>query len=370
MKEVVFQMDLFILGIGTICYFLSLYFVIYITIQILDFKHKDTLLWVGILIYTLPIFCVVDYMHRGYWWVEVLSQMGYYVIAFLIYYVLSILVIILIKSIVYYLKKKKGVLNKASVLSAMAASLVICVLGIVSARVTTKSYESYDIGLKQDLKVVAVSDIHYGATGSAVSLSKLVEQINEEQADLVLLLGDVFDHKTEKLNQEEFAAHMRQIKSVYGVYAITGNHEFMQNTMDEIKNFYVNTNIHLLLDESAFIAEELTIYGRIDHKYSTRKPIDIKSNQYPLLVLDHQPQFYKESKEANAFLQLSGHTHNGQIFPGNLLVGFLNRWKYDSPSNGVHHYDNFTLSITRGYGTWGFPLRLTGGSQMLVINLK
>ncbi len=363
-------MDLFILGIGTICYFLSLYYIIYLTIKILDFKHKDLLLWVGILIYTLPVFCVVDYMHRGYWWVEVLSQMGYYVMAFLIYYLLTILVIIFIKGIVYHFQKKKGVLNKTSVLSAMAASVVICILGVVSARVTTKLYDSYDIGLEKDLKVVAVSDIHYGATGSAVSLSKLVGQINEEQPDLVLLLGDVFDHKTELLNQEEFASYMRQIKSVYGVYAITGNHEFMQNTMDEIKSFYVNTNIHLLLDESVLIADELCIYGRIDGRFATRKPIHIVSNQYPLLVLDHQPQYYKESKEANAFLQLSGHTHNGQIFPGNLMVGFLNWWRYDSPSNGIHHYDDFTLSITRGYGTWGFPLRLTGGSQMLVIDLK
>lgn len=72
----------------------------------------------------------------------------------------------------------------------------------------------------------------------------------------------------------------------------------------------------------------------------------------PLLVVDHQPQYFKEAKEIGAFLQLSGHTHNGQIFPGNWILSIYNRLLYDSPSNGMHTYDDlrWQLAVAMGRG--------------------
>ncbi len=365
-------MGLYILGIGTLLYFLGVYFIVLKTIQILQFKHQNIDLWVGILIFSLPVFCVIDYMHRGYQVIEILCQIGYVVAGFLIYYSLSLLVVLAIRGIYHLITKKKGILDRFTIYCSGIASILICIFGMICAQMNTKSYETYDLNLQQDLKIVAISDVHYGATGSKVSLEKLVEQINEEHPDVVLFLGDVFDNQVEKLDQSFFAATLAKIESTYGVFAITGNHELMQNSMQEIQSFYQNSNINLLLDEAVTIADELTIYGRIDYKSTARTELKnnlIKTN-HPILVLDHQPQFYRDSMNINAFLQLSGHTHNGQIFPGNLLIGILNKWKYNSPTNGVHEYGDFTLSITRGYGTWGFPMRLTGTSEMLVITLK
>lgn len=261
--------------------------------------------------------------------------------------------------------------------SEIIFSLLFCIFGVWGAN--HLSVSEIDIGSGPTaLKVVALSDIHYGTPGSTVNLDKMATQINAQNPDLVLIAGDVFDYNTNNRSNEEFAAAMQKIKATYGVYAINGNHEYYENNHQDIERYYRHTGVNLLVDEAVEIDGLLRVAGRDDLGYisntqKSRQPLEAilaqSDQELPLIVLDHQPQDYREAKDNGALLQISGHTHNGQIWPGDILVRMIYKIAYNCPSDGIHSSDGFSLAITRGYGTWGFPMRSTGSSQILCFNL-
>lgn len=363
-------MRIAILIVGAIVYYIIWFLLTKMLLKAFHIKKRIPF-YIGLMLLgSIPLFCVIDYIWRGIKFVEFVAYIGYIELGFFIYYVLSLGCIIIIKKIIAFIRKSKLELaGKSSILLSSIISILFCIWGILAAQIPEFTYQKLDIGLKEDLKVTVVSDIHYGATGSFLSLENMVNNVNKTNPDLVLLVGDVFDNKIKNLNHSYFADTMNKIRSKYGVYAVTGNHEFMQNSLEEIKSFYEGTNIKLLLDEEVTINNMLRIAGRIDYR-GGRKDLSevVGQSNLPLIVLDHQPQFYRESQNL-AELQISGHTHNGQIFPGDVLIFFLNWIAFQSPSDGVHNYDEFTLAITRGYGTWGFPMRLTGPSQIMIFEL-
>lgn len=362
----------FFLAIGCFIYAAAIYYLVVELLHIYHFRFQKLFTWFSIIIFCIPIFCIIDYLHRGNPFLTFFATIGYVLAGFIIYFIFSIVILFIIKWLLQKLLKKKAVLyDSKMLLLSIFTSVVVCIAGVLCAVFPNYTHLSFDIGLEQDLKVVALSDIHYGSTGSILSLERMIETINNQQADLVFLVGDVFDNRVSKLDHEEFAEYMNRIEARYGVYAVTGNHEFISNSLDDIIKFYEGTKVKLLLDEEVTILNELRLIGRIDYRIANRKRLEsiATPSTLPLIVLDHQPQSYRDSFNQNAFLQLSGHTHNGQIFPGNIFLHFYNLIEYNSPSNGEHTYNDFTLGITRGYGTWGFPYRLTGSSHYYVIDL-
>ncbi|MDE5546301.1 MAG: metallophosphoesterase [Anaeroplasmataceae bacterium] len=363
-------MRIAILIVGAAVYYIIWFMLAKMLIKTFQIKRKLPVM-IGLLSFgTIPLFCVIDYIWRGIKFVEFIAYIGYIELAFFIYYVLSLAFVILVKKIIVLIRKTKiNLVSKSSILISSVMSLFICVWGLLGAQIPEYTYHKMDIGVEEKLKVTVVSDIHYGATGSFLSLKNMVKNINKTNPDIVLLVGDVFDNKIKNLDHSYFVNTMNNITSKYGVYAVTGNHEFMQNNLEEIASFYEGTNIKLLLDEEVVVNDVVRIVGRIDYR-GGRKELNevISDSNLPLIVLDHQPQFYRDAKNL-ADLQISGHTHNGQIFPGEILIFFLNLIAFQSPSDGVHRYNDFTLAITRGYGTWGFPMRLTGPSQIMVFEL-
>ncbi len=366
-------MEYFLIALGVLVYYFAVYYSLVKTIAIFQSAHPHLLLGFGLLMLSIPLMCVMDYLHRGNRFLEFMATMGYLLSGFVIYFVLIVLGLLMLKVFIRLIRKKKIELyTKKMIFGSAVGSFFICLVGVIGARVSLPKTLSFDLGLNQDLKIVAMSDIHYGSTGSIISLDEMVRKINQQEADIVILLGDVFDNHVSNLDHNEFAKCMNQIESKYGVYAVTGNHEFISNNLEEIIHFYEGTQVKLLLDEEVTILNEFRMVGRLDYRIANRKNLNeiTTDNDLPLLVLDHQPQCYRDALEEDAFLQISGHTHNGQIFPANIFLYFFNRIKYQSPTIGIHHYNNFTLGITRGYGTWGFPLRLTGTSQYFIIELK
>lgn len=362
----------FFLAIGCFIYAVAIYYFVVQLLHIYHFKFQKLFTWFSIIIFCIPIFCIVDYLHRGNPVLTFLATIGYVLAGFLIYFIFAIVILYVIKWIIQKLMKKKSVLyDTKMLLLSIFTSIVVCIVGIVCAVFPNETTLNFDIGLKQDLKIVAFSDLHYGSTGSMLSFDRMVQITHNEQPDLVFLVGDVFDNRVEKLDHDEFVSYMNRIEAKYGVYAITGNHEFISNSLDEIIQFYEGTKVKLLLDEEVTILNELRLIGRVDYRIANRKRLEkiASDRDLPLIVLDHQPQAYRDAYDQKAFLQLSGHTHNGQIFPGNVFLHFYNLIEYNAPSNGEHTFNDFTLGITKGYGTWGFPYRLTGSSHYYVIHL-
>lgn len=361
------------IGLLIVCgilYCVILYLLTKVLIQAFQIKRRKIAYGIVLGIGGIPLFCIFDYIFRGNAFLAFMASIGYIVLGFFIYFVLVLPILgIIQKGISFVRKQNRKFIGKSTILISSGISVLICIIGIICAQVPEHKEYHLDIGLQNHMRLTVVSDIHYGATGSMLSLENMVKNINKTNADVVLLVGDVFDNKIKNLNHEHFATVMNQIESTYGVYAVTGNHEFMTNTLSQIQSFYEGTQIRLLLDEEVIVADTFRLVGRIDYRGGRKEVKDVvSSSELPLIVLDHQPQFYRDAKDL-ADLQISGHTHNGQIFPGDLVVGLLNLVAFQSPSDGLHRYENFILSITRGYGTWGFPMRLTGPSQIVIYNL-
>ncbi|MDE6656812.1 MAG: metallophosphoesterase, partial [Anaeroplasmataceae bacterium] len=333
-------MRIAMLIVGAIAYYIIWIILTKMLLKAFQIKRKIPIL-VGVLIAgSIPLFCVIDYIWRGIKGIEILAYIGYIELGFFIYYVLSLGFVMLVKKIYSWFRKQRmDLTGKSSILISGIMSVLICLWGILGAQIPEYTCHKVDIGVKEHLKVTVVSDIHYGATGSLLSLDRMVNNINKTNPDVVLLVGDVFDNKIKNLNHTHFVDSLNKISSKYGVYAVTGNHEFMQNSLEEIVNFYEGTTVRLLLDEEVIIHDALRIVGRIDHRGGRKDLNEVVSNSnLPLIVLDHQPQFYREAKDI-ADLQISGHTHNGQIFPGEILIYFLNLIAFQSPSDGFHRYN-------------------------------
>ena len=402
------ELTLFIIGI--FAYFIAVILLMEFVSKAI-YKLNKKLDWVLFLVSTFvilfPIFSAYEYMERsGIKILEVFSTIGFLDAAFLIYFLLAFIgtfiLLSIYKLVIYVIEKKRTISDKFKfykknkfmsyfTLGNIGLSILILLIGILSLKNPVKTNISVGSGEKH-LKIVAVSDIHYGTTGGIVDLSDLVKNLNKEDADVIFFLGDTIDKYASKssskgkdyLDYYVFASYMKEIKSTYGIYDISGNHEFETNSLYEVNDFFsevekIAPNFHYLDDEALVIADAFRLVGRRDYSYGgksrTRESIEeilkrknLYDSNLDLIVLDHQPQDYKDSLKENAILQLSGHTHDGQIFPGNILIGLYHKMRYGCISYGLYQEGSFNFFVTRGYGAWGFPLRTTGASEVLVIN--
>lgn len=334
-------------------------------------KNKPFLIALAVIFNMLPLFSIIDFIFRPTNIVlTTLATLGYVYGMLLIYYI----VFFLIFSLIHLLfNKKNHSLVKAYLRrsTALVIGLVLIIYGLTAVQNPKVTKLSLGEG-ENNMKIVFLSDIHYSTTGSLLNLDKMVERINNEKPDIVLLGGDIIDNRIRNINKEKFKTAMRNINTRYGIYAILGNHEILRNDFKTLKAFYDETNVHLLADSTVKIDNKLLIVGRLDHKFERKALKDIMHNtSLPTIVLDHEPQDYKEAMENNVKLMLSGHTHNGQIFPFNYAVKIHYMTKYHtSYINGLYQSNDFNCYISRGYGAWGFPMRTTGNSEIVTINFK
>ena len=204
-------------------------------------------------------------------------------------------------------------------------------------------------GGAESLRVVLVADLHLGYSIGQWHMNNMVEKINALSPDLVVIAGDIFDNEYDALDDPaKLAATLRTIQSTYGVYACYGNHDIQEKILagftfhqDEAKAsdprmdvFLADANIHLLQDEGVLIDDSFYLYGRADYERPGRgiqqrqSPAELTQDMdqsKPILVLDHEPRELQELADAGVDLDLCGHTHDGQMFPGNLTIHLF--WK-------------------------------------------
>jgi predicted MPP superfamily phosphohydrolase len=222
------------------------------------------------------------------------------------------------------------------------------------------------------LNVVMVSDIHLGSAGHSGLLDKTVDKINSLNPDIVLFDGDVIDEKVEPFIRNNYAADFAKIKAKYGMYAVTGNHEYYGGDANKFIGLFRQAGVNVLMDESVKVADSFYLVGRVDRtavRYTgtKRKTLDdIMQNvdkNLPVLVMDHQPGSLQEAEAAGADLQFSGHTHKGQLFPGNLITKRIYELDWGYMKKG-----NFQVIVSSGLGTWGPPFRT--GSRSEIVNAR
>lgn len=229
-------------------------------------------------------------------------------------------------------------------------------------------------GNLKSLKIAMLSDSHLGEIVNNNRLKDMVEKINALKPDIVLMAGDIVDEKVAPFISQNMGATMESIYAPYGVYAVTGNHEFYGGDADKIVKTLEEANIKVLRNDRVNIDNSFYIVGRDDitvESYSKQKrktmPELIKDvdKSLPIILLDHQPRNLKEAEDMGVDLQLSGHTHRGQMFPNQYLTRLLYEVDYGYKKKG-----DYNIIVSSGIGTWGPPIRIDNNSELVEITVN
>lgn len=222
--------------------------------------------------------------------------------------------------------------------------------------------------LSRPLKIVGVSDLHLGYTIGREELARWVDMINEEDPDLILIAGDLVDGDVRPVLRDSMYLELNRLKARLGVYASLGNHEYIGGEAQEGK-VYARTNLRLLRDEVVLVDDAFYIIGRDDRSNPKRRTlaqlVEGLDRDKPLLLLDHQPYNLDEAERAGVDFQLSGHTHQGQVFPINLIVNLMYEQAHGYLRKGATHY-----YVSSGLGLWGGKFRIGTQSEYLVATLR
>lgn len=274
--------------------------------------------------------------------------------------------------------------------------LLLSACGIFHAKyIKTTSYDviiNKTIPERTSMKVVLLADTHFGYNAGVLHARELVRKINKQKPDLVCIAGDIFDNEYDAIrNPEKLEKTLRGIKSTYGVYACWGNHDLNEEILagftfkhkdgdlsdikdPRMKKFLKNSNIHILEDESVLINDQFYVIGRKDASltekiHETRKaPAQLTEKldrDKPIIMIDHQPKELQELADAGVDLDLCGHTHDGQTFPGNFTIKLM----WENPC-GLLSKDNMTNITTSGAGVWGPAMRIGTDSEICSINIQ
>jgi hypothetical protein len=213
------------------------------------------------------------------------------------------------------------------------------------------------------MTIVQLSDVHVGTIRNSGFLTELVRRTNELKPDIVMITGDLIDGSG-PVDIHTFAP-LNSLKSK--TFFTTGNHE-RYHGVEETLAVLEKSNIDVLRNEvTEYKGVQIVGLDDPDQEFGTSIPAlkSIKINQSkPAIMMLHRPVGLEEAHDAGIDLQLSGHTHNGQIFPLNLLVKpFFPR------INGLYEYKGTYLYTSPGTGTWGPPMRLGSRSEITVIHL-
>lgn len=263
----------------------------------------------------------------------------------------------------------------------------VSIYGMINAgNIQTTKYDiSIDkkAGKLDSLNVVLIADLHLGYNIGCRHMEKMVEKINAQNPDLVVVAGDIFDNEYEVLeNPDRLAAILRGIQSKYGVYACYGNHDIQEKILAgftfggkekkessvKMDEFLEKSGITLLRDEYVLIDDSFYLYGRPDYERPGRGIDERKSPQeitedldlsLPVLVIDHEPRELQELADAGVDADLCGHTHDGQLFPGNLTIKLM--WEN---ACGYLKKGNMHSIVTSGVGLFGPNMRVGTKSEI------
>ncbi len=314
--------------------------------------------------------------HVGTGWSKFIIIPGYFSLPLLLYLILSVILL----DLALGLARLTRILSKTTVkrrgfrLARLFLVLVmpVAVVVIGGVRNNHPQIRQYSVEIPQkssevrQLKIAFIADFHLRETTDRHPMERFVEKVNTANPDIVLIGGDVFegDRQDEKLG--EFETQFRRLKPKYGVYGVPGNHDL--RSVSAI-TFFDRAGILLLQDAVEKIDNAFYLVGRNDGRSRGRKSIDEIlrdcDRSLPVIVLDHRPTDLENISQTGADILLSGHTHNGQLFPINLFAKrqYELSWGYKL-KNRTHVF------VTSGIQVWGPPVRTAGTSEILIINVS
>ncbi len=225
---------------------------------------------------------------------------------------------------------------------------------------------------RKTLKIVAASDIHLGTIIGPRKTRKLVETINELKPDIILFAGDVVDEDVQPVIKQNLGENLKQLTAPLGVYASTGNHEYIGGVERSVK-YLEEHGVSVIRDSCFLIENSFYLAAREDRdknrtgheRLSIEQLIKQCDHNKPIILLDHQPYNLDVVQIAGIDLQLSGHTHHGQLWP----FGYITK-KIFEVSKGYKQKGNSHFIVSTGFGTWGPPIRTGNRPEILEITLN
>ncbi len=310
---------------------------------------------------------------------DFLAYSGDYWLAALYYFVLAWLATDLGR----FLARKLGLLHagagKPLVVGLAVVALVAAVVAYGTWNARNPRVATYEVtigkpaGGLSELRVVMVSDIHLGPIVNYSRLEGLVAMIDARRPDLILLAGDIIDENVGYFVERRMAAPFRRLTPRYGVWAVLGNHEYLSGKVEEVTARLDEAGIRVLRDEYVKVGDSFYIVGRDDRRAQFggqgRKPLaEVMAGverRLPVILMDHQPFALDEAAGQGVDLQLSGHTHVGQMFPNNFVTGriFEDDW-------GYLRKGAYQVIVSSGFGTWGPPIRVGNTPEIVDITIK
>lgn len=231
-----------------------------------------------------------------------------------------------------------------------------------------------------DLKIIEIADLHMSTSINIDELKRYCDEMSELNADIVVLAGDIFDENTPLEDMMEASKILSTIDNDLGIYYVYGNHDNgrydgMTFGPEEIKENLEKNGI-TVLDDEVVCLDDVNIIGRKDASFwgenprlsseelYQKIPEDKKSNY--TILLDHQPLDLNENADVGVDLQLSGHTHGGQLFP----MGIIQSLASDTLVSGSREIGDFTAITSSGIAGWRYPIKTGARSEYVVINIK
>jgi uncharacterized protein len=220
------------------------------------------------------------------------------------------------------------------------------------------------------LTIVQLSDIHLDELRSVEWWESIVDQTNALKPDVIVLTGDNIDENPGRLDR--FKPGLKRLSAPFGVFAVTGNHEFYIDTA-AMAAMLEECGIILLRNRLHIIPGAACIIGIDDptgiHTANLPEPDFAGLGRtippgLPVIVLNHQPVYLEQVTAMGAHVQLSGHTHNGQIWPFGLFTRMAFRY-----NNGYHFIDGLHLYVSSGTGIWGPPFRIGTVSEIVTLRI-
>jgi len=304
-------------------------------------------------------------------------------LAALLYFVLSLGAIDLVRGLVrlagFRLPGAGSQLASMTAVALCSLILLAVVGGAVNGRNPRLRTFEIDIPLRgrplpevpNPLIIGVASDIHIGNTMGPEKLGRIVDLLNSTDADIVLLVGDTVDEDLAPVLKRDLGKKLLQIRSRLGVFAVTGNHEYIGGA-EKACQYLAAHGVKVLRDES-IDARGLWLIGREDpsikwiaNRERVALPALIQRAQPsgPVILLDHQPFHLEQAVESGVDFQLSGHTHRGQLWPFSLITRAIYEKDWGYLRKGKTQY-----YVSCGVGTWGPPVRTTSRPEIVVLRL-
>ena len=275
---------------------------------------------------------------------------------------------------------------------AIGLILMVSIYGVLHARRIYVRQDPVVIEKSSSLpglKIALIADLHLGYNSTKSHVRKIVDTINSQNVDLVCIAGDLFDNDYDAIKDPDKVADiLSDIKSRYGTYACWGNHDVSEKILagftfpqketivrdGRFTEFLHHAGITMLEDETVCINNAFYLVGRRDKDMAKKEQLPRKTfaeitepldPSLPIIVMDHQPGELSEASDAGVDLDLSGHTHDGQMFPANLVVHFL--WEN---ACGVLKKGAMTSIVTSGAGVWGPAMRVGTNNEVVIANVS